>query len=285
LDVEEMTASPRVAVIISCYNDGRVALEAVASVEGGEPVELVVVDGSSSDRETLAILEELERDGVSVLRHGENLGLAAARNSGLEATSAPYVFPLDADDHAIPGALSAMADVLDADKDAAVCFGDYLEFGYMELVRAVPTRLDPYRLAYANEYPGLALFRRGVLEEVGGWRGAPGPAYVDWDLWMTMAERGCRAVHLGEGKLTFRRRLEGPSMNTAARKRHPELYDGLRREHSRLFEQLRDHRRTSDLNVFRKLLYPVIYGGRPRLAFEPKIKVLLDRAGIWTLRR
>jgi glycosyltransferase involved in cell wall biosynthesis len=277
--------APRIAVIISCYNDGRLATEAVESVEGGEPVELVVVDGSSSDGETLRILDELEGDGVKVLRHEENLGLAAARNTGLEATSARYVFPLDADDHAIPEALSAMADVLDADANAAVCFGDYLEFGSLELVRAVPARIDPYRLAFANEYPGLALFRRTMLEEVGGWRGAPGPAYVDWDLWMTLAERGDRAVHLGEGRLTFRRRLEGPSMNTAARKRHPALYRGLRREHGRLFEELRAHRKASDLHPFRKLVYPLVYGGRRRLAFEPKLKVLLDRAGIWTLRR
>jgi glycosyltransferase involved in cell wall biosynthesis len=277
--------APRIAVIISCYNDGRLATEAVESVEGGEPVELVVVDGSSSDGETLRILDELEGDGVKVLRHEENLGLAAARNTGLEATSARYVFPLDADDHAIPEALSAMADVLDADANAAVCFGDYLEFGSLELVRAVPARIDPYRLAFANEYPGLALFRRTMLEEVGGWRGAPGPAYVDWDLWMTLAERGDRAVHLGEGRLTFRRRLEGPSMNTAARKRHPQLYRGLREEHGRLFEELRAHRKASDLHPFRKLVYPLVYGGRRRLAFEPKLKVLLDRAGIWTLRR
>lgn len=276
---------PRIAVIVSVYNDGPVSLEAIASTQGGEAVELVVVDGCSDDPDTCRILSEIESDGVHVVRHSANLGLAAARNTGLEATSAPYVFPLDADDHAIPEALSAMADVLDADQTAAVCFGDYLEFGKRELVRAVPEKLDPYRLAFANEYPGLAVFRRSMLEEVGGWRGEPGPAYVDWDLWMTLAERGYRAVHLGEGRITFRRRLEGVSMGTSARVLHPKLYHGLRSAHQTLFENLRAHRKASDLHPVRKALYPWVYGGRRRRAFEPRMKLLLDRAGIWTLRR
>ena len=67
------------------------------------------------------MLDELSSQGVRVARHKENRGVGPARQTGLRETSAPYVFPLDADDLAVPGALAAMAERLDADPAAAVC--------------------------------------------------------------------------------------------------------------------------------------------------------------------
>jgi hypothetical protein len=64
--------------------------------------------------------------------------------TGLPSTGAGYVLPLDADDCLVPGALGAMADMLDADPEAAACCGDYLEFGDWHLVRAVPPGLNRY---------------------------------------------------------------------------------------------------------------------------------------------
>jgi glycosyltransferase involved in cell wall biosynthesis len=279
--------SARLAVVIPCFDDGELVRDAVASVREDEPVEIVVVDDCSSDRETLAVLEQLEADGVRVLRHEQNGGVAAARTTGLQGTRARFLFPLDADDLAIPGALAAMADVLDEDATAAVCFGDYSEFGDTEIVRAVPDRLDPFRIAYTNEYPISALFRRSILEAIGGWSGNEytGRSYEDWNVWMTLAERGEKGVHLGVGRLTYRRRLHGERKLAAGKRRHPSLYRELRRAHPRLFSELSAHRRRSDMGSMRKLLYPVVYGGRPRFAFERSLKGLLDRAGVWTLRR
>jgi glycosyltransferase involved in cell wall biosynthesis len=279
--------SERVAVIIPCFNDGRLVREALGSIQEQEPVEVVVVDDCSQDGPTRALLEQLAQEGVRVLHHEENSGVGAARTTGLRATSAPFVFPLDADDLAVPGALGVMADVLEADPGAAVCLGDYCEFGDRELVRAVPDRLDPYRLAYTNEYPISALFRRSVLEEVGGWtgNGYTGSSYEDWNLWMTLAERDERAVHLGVGRLTYRRRIHGERKLTAGKRRHPTLYRQLSELHPRLFSDLREKRRRSDLGPLRKLAYPIVYGGRRRFAFEARVKALLDRIGLWTLRR
>lgn len=277
----------RVAVIIPCFNDGSLVREAVQSVVEDEPVEIVLVDDESSDPATRAVLDELRAEGLRVLRHERNSGAAAARGTGLRATRARFVFPLDADDLAVPGALAAMADCLEADPEAAACFGDYAEFGDSEIVRVVPERLDPFRVAFTNEYPISALFRRAVLEEVGGWdgNGYRGTGYEDWNLWMTLAGRNERCVHLGAGRLTYQRRLHGERKLSAGKRRHPALYRELRRTHPRLFGELDDHRRRTDLGPFRKRLYPVVYGGRRRFRVESRIKRMLDRLGIWTLHR
>jgi len=73
-------------------------------------------------------------------------------------------------------------------------------------------------------------------------------------------------------------------MLRAAKANHHVLYRILRREHPSLFDELPAHRRASSLSPPRKLLYPVIYGGRRRFRFERRIKAWLDRVGIWTLR-
>jgi glycosyltransferase involved in cell wall biosynthesis len=278
-----MSETARIAVLIPCYRDGVLAAQAVASIDEGEPVEIVVIDDASDDPPTEAALAGLEGNGVIIVRQRLNTGPGRARISGLAATTAPYVFPLDADDLAVPGALGAMADRLDANPDAVVCYGDYVEFGETELMRAVPDEIDPFRLAYTNEYPISAMFRRSALESIGLWPGMR--AYEDWHVWMTFAERGLPGVHLGAGSPTYKRRLHGDRLLTAAKTRHSELYGQLRRDHPRLFAELGEHRRRSSMSRARQVFYPVLYGSRRRWGWEAHVKRMLDRVGVWTMRR
>lgn len=279
--------SARVAVIVPCFDDGPLVREAVSSVQESEPVEIIVVDDRSSDPASLEELGRLRDEGVTMVRHETNRGVARARTTGLEHTQATFVFPLDADDLAVAGRLGQLADRLEGDPGSGVIFGDYQEFGDRAVVRAVPDRLDAYRLAYTNEYPPSALFRRRLLEEVGGFRpaGYEGRSYEDWNLWLTLAERGERGIHAGQGLITYRRRLHGPRKLATGKRRHPELYAQLRAAHPQLFSSLREHRRESDLSLPRKLVYPAVYGRRRRFAFEKRIKEALDDVGVWTLRR
>jgi glycosyltransferase involved in cell wall biosynthesis len=278
----EPTRRSRIAAIIPCYNDGAFLREAVSSVQDLDDVEVIVVDDGSVDPDTKLVLDDLAEQGIAVVRQ-ENAGLSAARMAGVKATTAPYVYDLDADDLAVPGALEIMADRLDADTDAVVCYGDYEEFGDTTLTRLVPEEVDPYRLAYTNEYPVTALFRRDTLEAVGGWRHI-GAGYEDWRLWMTLAEHEYRGVYAGKGIITYRKRMHGGRMLGAAKADHRALYRTLRRDHPRLFAELAAYRGASNLSWPRKLLYPVLYGGRRRFPFEARVKGWLDRAGIWTLR-
>ena len=283
-----LDAEARIAVIIPCYGEARLIAEAVASIQEPEPVHIVVVDDHSPDEETRRTLDELEAGGVTVIRLEQNQGVGRARMRGLAVTRSPYVAPLDADDLAEPGRLSEMADRLDDDPEAVACVGDILEFGGVrEVLRAVPETLDPYRVAYTNEYPITALFRRTALDAVGGWYRTwiTGQGYEDWNLWMDFAQRGWRIVHLGAGVIGYRRRLHGCRLNAEAKRRHAELYDAMRHDHGPLFASLAEHRRRSTLSRTRRLLYPIVYGARAEVPFERVLKPWLDRFGIWTLTR
>jgi glycosyltransferase involved in cell wall biosynthesis len=271
----------RVAVLIPCHGEGPLVADAVRSVQEDEPIEIVVVDDASPDDATRETLAELEREGVRVIRLEANVGVGNARSDAFDATTTPYVYPLDADDLALPGVLARMADLLDAEPGAVACVGDIAEFGDHELVREIPARLDPYRVALTNEYPITALYRRTAVAAIGAWRPFyEVQGYEDWNVWMGLAERGGRIVHLGGPG--YRRRLHGQRLNQLARRRHRERYEAMRRAHPGLFARLPEHRRASDLSPLRRALYPVVYGARAEIPFERAIKPWFDRLGVWT---
>jgi glycosyltransferase involved in cell wall biosynthesis len=267
---------PRVAVLIPCHQDGDFVADTVRSIDEPEPIELVVVDDGSPDAATHAALDRLEADGHRVIRLERNQGVSAARNAGLEATAAPYVFPLDADDLAIPGVLSRMADRLERSPTLAACFGDYVEFRLHTALRTVPERLDPYRLAYTNEYPQTALFRRETIETIGGWREL-GPVHEDYDLWMTFAEREIPAVHLGAGEITYRRRMDPERRNDRRRAPGGRAHAVARAAHPGLFARIAEHRRHTDMGLVRRTLYPLVHGGGRKRSLKSRIQALLER--------
>ena len=284
---DRTAADARVCVIIPCYGDGAFVAGSVASIREEEPVETVVVDDGSSDVPTRDALIRIEDAGITVLRHDGNRGVSASRDSALAATSAPFVFSLDADDLLMPGTLSAMADRLESAPAASVCYGDYVELTPRDvLLRAVPDELDPYRLAFTNEFPSSALFRRSALTEVGGWQplGISLDIRSDWSLWLTLAERGKQGVHLGAGRTTYVHRIHEGRLTSRARPREREIRRALRASHPDVFEDIASHRRRSTLPRHRKALYPLydrVYMPRLRL----RGKQALDRLGVWTLKR
>jgi glycosyltransferase involved in cell wall biosynthesis len=266
------SAVPRIAVIVPCFNDGPLAQQALASLAAQEAAEVVVIDDASSEPATLQALEALRREGIHVIRHEVNLGLSGARMTGLRATAARFVFPLDSDDLLVPGALRALADVLEHDPRVAVAFGDYEEFGERSRTCRVPQSLDAFRIAYRNEYPVSSMFRREALSRVGGWRDVGGlVGYEDWHLWMSLAEHGERGVHVGPGQVVLRRRIGASRMLGDAGSRHRELYGHLRRLHPRLFSEIAAHRARTDLPLTGRWLYPILYGGRPPLGLWSRV--------------
>jgi len=271
--------SPRVAVIIPCYDDGALLEQAVESVREDEPVELVVVDDGSTDPATRAVLDTLAARGVRVERR-ENGGLAAARATGLAATSAPFVYPLDADDLLEPGALAAMADELERQPEAAFAWGDYDLFGDQDGHYRSPERWLPWTLTYVNPYPVCSLFRRAMLERAGDWRGADGAklvgahGYEDWDLWLRLVGLGAAGVRVD--RTVYRRRLHGSGRLLArARERHQDLYAELQERNAAVFAKREELRRSERPAPWKRAAYPVMFG--PRKVIPVQVEAFMQR--------
>ena len=250
----DISLPPAVDVIIPCHDDGATLVETVESARRQDvPVEITVVDDGSTDAATAAVLARLESDGVRVLRR-PNGGPAAARMTGLRATEAEYIFPLDADDRLLPGGLRVLLEALEQQPRAAAAWGGTRHFGSLEFVqRSLPT-LDPWHVSYQNRLPLSALYRRAAVEAVGGWQLEGG--YEDWDLWMSLAEHGHEGI--GVPEVTGEYRVQPGRRLSDSSSRHAERCRRLRDRHPRLYEQRRVNRRRSPAPRALKLSLPAI---------------------------
>jgi glycosyltransferase involved in cell wall biosynthesis len=248
---ESAQARPaRVAVVIPCFNSGATIEETLGSL-AAEECEVVVVDDGSDDPRTLEVLRTIEESGVRVI-HQANQGPARARTAGMRATSAPYVFPLDADDIVMPGALARLADALDAHPDAVVAWG-YITSHPNGIFRPIP-QIDPWLLTYVNPFAYLALFRRSVLEQHDGWPSTG--VHEDWDLWMTLAEHGQQGIQIPVVTADYR---PSPTGRWARGfRRYDDRIVEIRGAHPDLFRDRRANWRTSVAPIRCRILLPVI---------------------------
>lgn len=253
-----MPDSPRIAVVVPCFNDGKYVGDAISSVQESEVVQIVVIDDGSTDTGTVATLAELEKSGTRVVRQA-NGGLSSARTRGIAETTAPYVFPLDSDDQVMPGALGALADVLDSTPDVSFAYGHVRLFGtQVGQRRAQPW--DPFTLLYSNRWVASCLFRRSALVESGGWSLAG--CYEDWDALLALAEHGHQGQAVDRDVLLYRRHAV-TRMNAGCHERHSEIYRTLRSRHQGLFAQRAVLARRSRTPLWRQALYPLVLGARP----------------------
>jgi glycosyltransferase involved in cell wall biosynthesis len=160
-----VTEGALVSVVVPAFRAEGFIGEAIDSVlaQDYEPVELVVVDDGSPDR-SAAIAESR---GVRCARREKNGGQAAARNSGVAATSGHFVSFLDADDLWQPGKLSAEVAHLAARPE----LGYVVSMMQRTLMEGASWPPGTPREWFDQPQPGTlasaALIRRSALEEIG----------------------------------------------------------------------------------------------------------------------
>lgn len=239
-------AEPRVAIVVPCFNHGEFLLEAIASVERSVsvPHELVIVNDGSSDRHTLDILERLRRAGYRIVDQ-DNRGLAEARNRGVREASCDVFLPLDADNRLRPGFVEAALDVLARDRSIVAVYGDRTEFGLRSGRVAVGVP-DLTRLLCGNYIDACAVIRRDAWRACGGYDShMPVQGMEDWDLWVSMLERGFTLHRLDMETFDYRVRPGSMLSEAADPERQAETERYVLAKHAPFY--LQHLRRTVDL--------------------------------------
>lgn len=209
-------SQPKLSVVIPCFNHGEFLPEAVASVTclDRNDVELIVVDDGSTEVQTIKEMGALSASGIHVIRQ-ENQGLAAARNAGIAASNAKYIFPLDADDRVRPGFAGHGICILDANPKIGVVYGD-MEFFGARTGRWISGPFNPNQLMQQNYIACSALFRRSVWEQNGGYDGTmPVQGFEDWDFWLGALEHGWEFAYVPEVLFDYRKVQESMLTRTA----------------------------------------------------------------------
>lgn len=118
------STSPRAEIIIPVYNalsDLRKCLESIKSHTDGLAVRIIVVN-DGSDEETTLWLREYSVDDpmVFLIEHPQNCGYTRAVNTGLKASSAPYVITQNSDTIVSAGWLIGLLACMESDKNIGI---------------------------------------------------------------------------------------------------------------------------------------------------------------------
>ncbi|QTZ90364.1 bifunctional glycosyltransferase/CDP-glycerol:glycerophosphate glycerophosphotransferase [Streptomyces auratus] len=256
-----LSSAPRFSIVVPVYNvQGylRACLNSLLEQDFAD-FEVIAVDDRSPDRSGEILAEYAARDPrVITVRHEENRGIGAARNTGVARASGDYLLFLDSDDTLTPGALRAMADRLADSDDPDLLLFDHVRSYWWHAVKPSAARellaeagAEVFRPAERTEFFQMfavvwnRAFRRRFFVD-NGFRYTDG-LYEDALMVYTTMLTAERAVCLDHACVDYRQRRHGNSMKTPGRK-HFTIFE----QYQRLFEFL-DGR--PDLTPLRPLFF------------------------------
>lgn len=196
----------QIAVVVSLFNYAERVLPALNSVVAQRQIqlELIVVDDASADDGPQLVREWMQDQinhgvhpfvGLRLLRHGHNVGLAGARNTGFRHAEAPWCFVLDADNQLYPDAVKACLELAEQGSERLAVVHPLIaveaEAGVYDDKRSLvaPISWQSEILAKGNGVDAMALVRRSAWEAVAGYTHIEG-GWEDYDFWCKLIESG-----------------------------------------------------------------------------------------------
>jgi len=183
-----------VSVILPTFNRAHKIARAVASVlyQTFSDYEILVVDDGSGDATPEALTPFLPR--IRSIVHSKNLGVSAARNTGIRESDSPLVAFLDSDDYWLPDKLAAQVSFFSKHPEAVACQTEELWIRRGVRVNPMKKHLKPSGQIFEPSLklcvvsPSAVLLKRSLLEEVGLFDEGL-PACEDYDLWLRISRK------------------------------------------------------------------------------------------------
>jgi len=109
---------PFVSIIIPVYNVSEYIERCLNSVmmQNYKHIEIVIVNDCTPDNsieKVKSFLDANTKYPVRLIHHDENLGLSAARNTGVKSASGEYVYFLDSDDEITPDCIYKLVNLIE----------------------------------------------------------------------------------------------------------------------------------------------------------------------------
>lgn len=213
--------APRVSIVMPAYNTARFIRAAIDSVlsQTYKDFELIVVDDRSPD-DCAAICRSYSDVRVRLVSLPENLGLAGARNAGIEVAQGEFIGFLDSDDVAVPDRLALQLAYFDSHSNCILLGGGYRrmhEDGELlpgENLFPLPSPAIRPMLLLRNNFNASTLTMRRSALPAGGFRSIFAEDY-DFITRITASSTG-EMANLSE-VLTYYRINPGSLSNTTRR--------------------------------------------------------------------
>ena len=232
--------SKKVSIIMPCYNQGKYVREAIESVlhQTYKNIEIVCVNDASLDNSNdiiQNILSELNPDNFIYINHKENKGVITTRNEAIEIATGEYILPLDADDTIEPTYVEKAVNILDENPDVGIVYcwvNNFWKDSKSQISKWED--FDISKELFLNSIVNTSMYRKSDFLLVGGYKSYMNKGWEDWDLWLSIIEKGFKAHLIKEVLFNYRRKFFDSRSNSAA-KSIANLYRELLRHHTELY--------------------------------------------------
>jgi glycogen synthase len=188
---------PLVSVIVPYFQMEAFVEETLHSIvkQTYSPIETIVVNDGSFRPDDWVLGELAVRYPIRIVTQ-QNAGLGAARNFGILQSNGRYIFPLDADNLALPTFVERCVEVLEADDSAAyvTSWSDFIDEdgGRLETIGSgyQPIGNEAKALEDENVAGDAAAVIRRRLFDAGFWYSQDAASYEDWLFYRVLASAG-----------------------------------------------------------------------------------------------
>ncbi len=176
--------SPKVSIIVPCYNQADYIRETLESVltQTYDNWECIIIDDGSTDNSELIIKQYLYKDKRFKHIGKSNGGVSSARNLGIQNAQGEYILPLDADDYIDPTYLSKGVSLLDSNHHLKLVYAKarmvgllneewkLIPFNYQELLKG-------HNMIFVS-----CIYKKEDFLKVGGYCEKMQYGWEDWDF-------------------------------------------------------------------------------------------------------
>lgn len=212
----------KVSIIVPLYNLANFVCETLNSciTQTHKDWEAIVVNDASTDASLDAALEYAKRDArIKVIDLKENVGLPAARNIAIAASTGEFILPLDADDWIDPQYLEKTLARMEPGVGIVATWMEI--FGFWPEKTGQPGSGYPIfyptkeQILRGNCLPVCSLIRKQTVLDVGGYPECMKNGSEDWAMWAAIICKTSWKVAIVEEHL-FHYRTRPGSMSRQA---------------------------------------------------------------------
>ncbi len=220
---------PKVSVVMAVYNGEAFLSEAIASImtQTLADFEFLIVDDGSQDASAQIVQDCQQRDErIRLLQLERNMGMADARNRGIQAATGDYITFMDCDDISLPQRLEKQVAYLEAHPEVGAV-GTEGELVNKDLSQVL------YRFALPQQHALIifdmlggvsfihttVMFRRKLLQAVGGYEAGRRSGEERELPWRLLKQTNIQFANLPESLYRYRRH---ESSHSATRNQVPQ---------------------------------------------------------------
>ncbi|MCY4145378.1 MAG: glycosyltransferase family A protein [Chloroflexi bacterium] len=229
---------PKVSVVMAVYNGEAYLSEAIVSIltQTLADFEFLVVDDGSQDASAQIIQGWQQRDErIRLLRMRRNMGMADARNRGIEAAAGAYITFMDCDDISLPKRLEKQVAFLEAHPEIGGV-GTEGELVDKDLSQTLYRFRLPqqHALILFDMLGGVSfiyttvMFRRELLQAVGGYEAGRRSGEERELPWRMLKQTSIQFANLPESLYRYRRHEHSHSATRSQVPQHQAQADEIK---------------------------------------------------------